>query len=169
MELSNPFNIARGVLQADIFSPVAFVVGLERIFRRHDVHTAGVTVGSGESFMNMSKFEYADDAAVVDDDAATSTTRVTAIVVGSLNDATMVISDKKSNTTHMHPTTRVSATKEAEVVALKLNMYAIEYVICVLWMWKWNCLIRTGTMYVCITFTSDSAIQDNIVIQCWGP
>ena len=24
-------------------------------------------------------------------------------------------------------------------------------------------------MYVCITFISDSAIQNNIVIQCWGP
>ena len=23
-------------------------------------------------------------------------------------------------------------------------------------------------MYVCITFISDSAIQNNIVIQCWG-
>ncbi len=27
----------------------------------------------------------------------------------------------------------------------------------------------TICMYVCITFISDSAIQDNIVIQCWGP
>ena len=24
-------------------------------------------------------------------------------------------------------------------------------------------------MYVCITFISDSAIQNNRVIQCWGP
>ena len=47
--------------------------------------------------MHMSKFEYADDAALVDDDAATATTRVTAIAAGSLNDATMVLSEKKSN------------------------------------------------------------------------
>ena len=26
-----------------------------------------------------------------------------------------------------------------------------------------------GQQYVCITFISDSAIQNNIVIQCWGP
>ena len=82
VELSNPFNIARGVLQGDIFSPIAFIAGLDRIFRRHDVHTAGVTVGSGDSSMKMSKFEYADDAALVDDDAATATTRVTAIAAG---------------------------------------------------------------------------------------
>ena len=55
VELSNPFNIARGVLQGDIFSPIAFIAGLDRIFRRHDVHTAGVTVGSGDSSMKMSK------------------------------------------------------------------------------------------------------------------
>ena len=92
VKLSNPFNIARGVLQGNIFSPIAFIAGLDRIFRQNDVHTAGVTVGSGESSMKMSKFEYADDAALVDDDAATATTRVTAIAAGSLNDAAMVIS-----------------------------------------------------------------------------
>ena len=101
VELSNPFNIARGVLQGDIFSPIAFIAGLDRIFRRHDAHTAGVTVGSGDSSMKMSKFEYADDAALVDDDAATATTRVTAIAAGSLNDAAMVISKKKSKAMHI--------------------------------------------------------------------
>ena len=63
--------------------------------------------------------EYADDAALVDDDAATATTRVIAFAAGSLNDAAMVISEKKRKA--MHPTNRVSATKEAEVVALKLK------------------------------------------------
>ena len=67
----------------------------------------------------MSKFEY--DAALVDDDAATATTRVTAIAAGSLNDAAMVISEKKSKAMHIHPTTRVSGTKEEEVVAVKLK------------------------------------------------
>ena len=71
--------------------------------------------------MKMSKFEYADDAALVDDDAATATTRVTAIAAGSLNDAAMVISEKKSKAMHIHPTTRVSGTKEEEVVGLKLK------------------------------------------------
>ena len=53
--LSNTFNIARGVLQGDIFSPIVFIAGLDRIFRRHDVHTTVVTVGSGESSMKMSR------------------------------------------------------------------------------------------------------------------
>ena len=83
----------------------------------------------------MSKFEYADDAALVDDDAVTATDRVTAIASGSLNYAACVrvfvcacarvcvcaISRKKSKAMHMHmyPTTRASEIKEAEVVALK--------------------------------------------------
>ena len=37
MTLSEPFDIARGVLQGDIFSPVGFIAGLDRIFRMHDL------------------------------------------------------------------------------------------------------------------------------------
>ena len=52
---------------------------------------------------------------------ATETNIVTAIAAISLNDAAMVISEKKSKATHIHPITRVLATKEAEVVAMKLK------------------------------------------------
>ena len=45
--LSEPFNIERGVLQGDIFSPVCFIAGLDRIFRLHDHVNAGMTVGAG--------------------------------------------------------------------------------------------------------------------------
>ena len=62
-----------------------------------------------------------DPIALVYDDAAIATTSVTAITARSLNDAAMVISLKKSKAMHIHPMTRVSATKEAEVVALKLK------------------------------------------------
>ena len=51
--LSKPFNIARVVLQGGMLSPISIIAEIDRIFRRHDVHTAGVTVGSGESSMNM--------------------------------------------------------------------------------------------------------------------
>ena len=57
------------------FSPVAFIAGLDRIFRIHDLQNPGVAVGVGESTTIMSKFEYADDAALVDADAATTTAR----------------------------------------------------------------------------------------------
>ena len=75
MTLSEPFDIARGVLQWDIFSPVAFIAGLNRIFRMHDLQNPGVAVGVGESTTIISNFEYADDAALVDVDATTATAR----------------------------------------------------------------------------------------------
>ena len=56
-----------------------------------DAHAVGVTVGAGDSFTIMPKFEYADDAALIDEDATTATARDTAIANGSRNDAAMVI------------------------------------------------------------------------------
>ena len=56
----------RRIIQA-IFSPVSFIPGLDRIFRRHDISTSGVTVGAGENAVCVSKLEYADDAALIDE------------------------------------------------------------------------------------------------------
>ena len=44
----------------------------------------------------MSKFEYADDAALVDADTVTAIARVTALAAGFLADAAMVISQANS-------------------------------------------------------------------------
>ena len=74
----------------------------------------------GESTTIMSKFEYADDAALVDADAATATARVTALAAGSITDAAMVISQAKSKVMHIHHKMRISSMTEAEVEALKL-------------------------------------------------
>ena len=121
MPLSEPFDIARGVLQGDIFSPVAFITGLDRIFTMHGLRNTGVAVGVGQSTTVMSKFEYADDAALVDAGAATATVRVTALATGSLTDAAMAMTQAKSKVMHIHRKTRVSSTTETEVEALKLT------------------------------------------------
>ena len=73
---SEPFNIERGVLQGDIFSPVCFIAGLDRIFRLYDQVNPGMTVGTGAHTVRMAKFEYADDAALIDEDAGQATARV---------------------------------------------------------------------------------------------
>ena len=65
MVLSEPFNIERGVLQGDIFSPVCFIAELDRIFRLYDHVNPGMTVGTG-AHSARAKFEYADDAAPID-------------------------------------------------------------------------------------------------------
>ena len=64
----------------------------------------------------MSKFEYADDTALVDADAA----RVTVLAAGSITDAAMMISQAKSKVMYIHRKTCISSTTEAAVEALKL-------------------------------------------------
>ena len=82
--MSETFNIERGVLQGGIFSPVSFIAGLDKIFRTHDVANSGVVVGNGDSSVFMSKFEYADDAALIDGNTTLASARVTALAEGSL-------------------------------------------------------------------------------------
>ena len=86
----------------------------------HDLQNPVVAVGVGDCATIMSKFEYADNAALVDADAATATTRVTALAACSITDAAMVIPQVKSKVMHIHRKTRVSSTTEAEIEALKL-------------------------------------------------
>ena len=90
--ISEPFNIERGVLQGDIFSPVLFIAGLDRIFSLYDHVNPGMTVGKGAQTVRMAKFEYADDAALIDEDAGQATARVTSLAAGSVADAAMIIS-----------------------------------------------------------------------------
>ena len=120
VEMSEPFNIERGVLQGDIFSPVCFIAGLDRIFRLYDHVNPGMTVGTGAHTVRMAKFEYADDAALIDEDVEQATARVTSLAAGSISDAAMIISAKKSKVMHIHKTARMSATTEADVAKLNL-------------------------------------------------
>ena len=118
--MSEPFNIERGVLQGDIFSPVCFIAGLDRIFRLYDQVNPGMTFGTGAHTVRITKFEYADDAALIDEDAGQAKARVTSLAAGSIADAAMIISTKKSKVMHIHKTTRTSATTEADVAKLNL-------------------------------------------------
>ena len=90
IEMSEPFNIERGVLQGYIFSPVCFIADLDRIFRLYDHVNPGMTVGIGAHTVRMAKFEYADDAALIDEDAGQATARVTSLAAGSLADTAMI-------------------------------------------------------------------------------
>ena len=116
--MSEPFNIERVVVQGDIFSPISFIAGLYKLFRTHDVANSGVVVGNGDSSVLMSKFEYADDAALIDGNTTLASARVTAL---ALKDAAMVISVRKSKAMHVHRTRCVDATTEEDVAALSLT------------------------------------------------
>ena len=43
--LSRSFDVRRGVLQGDIFSPLCFIVALSRIMEVHDATGGGLTLG----------------------------------------------------------------------------------------------------------------------------
>ena len=103
----------------DIFSPVCFIAGPDRIFRLNDLVNPGMTVGTGAHTVRMSKFEYADDAALIDEDAWQATAQVTSLAAGSIADA-MIISTKKSTVMPIHKSTRTSAHTEADVAKLNL-------------------------------------------------
>ncbi|MEO2222100.1 MAG: reverse transcriptase domain-containing protein, partial [Candidatus Poseidoniia archaeon] len=118
---SEPFDIARGVLQGDIFSSSAFIVGLWRTLTKHDLPDVGVTVGVAPYAVTISKLEYADDIAFLDLDANAASIRITSISRGSSSDASMSISIKKTKAMHVHAKEKVSPTTEAEVIALKLK------------------------------------------------
>ena len=75
--------------------------GLDRICRLHDHVNAGMTVGAGANTVCMSKCEYADDAALIDENAGQAAARVTSLATGSLEDAAMIISAKKSKVMHV--------------------------------------------------------------------
>ena len=79
-----------------------------------------MTVGTGAHTVRMAKFEYADDAALIDEDAGQATARVTSLAAGSIADAAMIILAKKSKVMPIHKTTRTSATTEADVAKLNL-------------------------------------------------
>jgi len=118
---SDTFNISRGVLQGDIFSPVAFIAGLWKIFTAHDRPQAGITVGCAPHTVTVSSLEYADDAGLLDVNVNEASERLSAISEGSRSDAAMIISIPKTKALHIHKTTQVTDTAEDEVAALKLK------------------------------------------------
>ena len=119
--LSDSFNISRGVLQGDIFSPVAFIAGLMRTFALHDTPGSGVEVGIPPHTVTISSLEYADDAALLDDNVQAASRRISSIAAGSRTDAAMEISIPKTKAMHIHPQVRVSKTETEEIAALKLK------------------------------------------------
>jgi len=119
--LSESFDISRGVLQGDIFSPVAFIAGLMQIFSSYDIPGSGVTVGYPPHQVTISSLEYADDAALIDKDAESASVRTTSIAVGSRTDASMEISIPKTKAMHIHPQVKVTRTETEEIDSLNLK------------------------------------------------
>ena len=113
--LSAPFPIDRGVVQGDITSPLYFILALELILRTHD-NASGKGIRFGDKVVDT--LGYADDAALLDNDIAISTTRVTAIAQGSRKDADMEINVDKTEVMHVVEQDRVEPATDAELKAV---------------------------------------------------
>ena len=85
-EKSRPFKVSKGVLQGDITLLLYFILALELLLKSHDTVTnKGVVFGA----LRVHTLGYADDAALLDNNLAVATARVTAIAQGSREDADM--------------------------------------------------------------------------------
>ena len=108
---SKSFNIRRGVVQGDITSPIYFILALELILELHDRHpNKGINLGD----TRIHTLGYADDAALLDYDIGTASSRVTTISQGSRQDADMVISVPKTKGMHVCEQGAVSKTTSKE-------------------------------------------------------
>jgi len=102
--LSDPFDVRRGVVQGDIFSPLCFILALAIIMKKH-LPPGGIASMGGALGALLSSLEYADDAALLDSTPEEASRRVTALAKGAWEDACMLIAVDKSKA--MFPRARV--------------------------------------------------------------
>ena len=88
---TKPFDVNRGVVQGDIFSPVCFIVALECLMRKADA-------GGGVTMLQvfLSKLEYADDAALINRTCEEASERVSRLARKARELADMEISIPKT-------------------------------------------------------------------------
>jgi len=108
---SDLFEIRRGVLQGDIFSPLAFILGLDALFKKFDCCNEGFHVGVDElGSIDISRLEYADDVILVNSSVVDASTRVSTLNSGSWAEARMEIKLAKTKVMHVQPAAQVSKT-----------------------------------------------------------
>ena len=122
---SEQFDIRRGSIQGDIYSPPSFTLALDRIFRRHDVRCDGIG-GPPLKCPRVPKLEYADDAALLNANASDASVRLTSLANGGSRDACLEVSLKKTKVMPVRRYERVSASTEEEIVALKFKHKCAE-------------------------------------------
>ena len=94
-----------------------FTLGLDRIFRLHDIAGQGIG-GPSLGDVTASKLEYADDIGLLDWTAADASERVSALARGSRTSASMEMSAPLSKGMHVHTQERLPVSTEMEVEAL---------------------------------------------------
>ena len=144
---SSRFQLCRGVVQGDIFSPAAFIFALAVIMRRHGENSAAALPRSGEATLEVKlmelvegrervdgksllravveSLEYADDAALLQESAAEAEERVTRLAVGAELDADMEISKPKTECLHVSQQSAVSPVRPEQYKAAAAGKGAV--------------------------------------------
>ena len=91
---SRPINIKRGFIQGDIPSTVCFIIALDKLLKDHGNLQFGIQL---LPTLKLSDIEYADDAALPDEDVTISSWRVTHFSENAKEEAGMEIYIPKTN------------------------------------------------------------------------
>ncbi len=110
--LLSKVRIERGVLQGDVLSPMCFIIALDRIFRRHNSRTAGISI---TSTLRIDKLEYADDVALLDGNAEVAQERLSLLNPAANSEGVLNIAAHKSFVQHVQKVQRVTRTTEEDV------------------------------------------------------
>eukprot|EP01045_Picozoa_sp_COSAG04_P020331 COSAG04_NODE_2071_length_4866_cov_24.794210_1_plen_206_part_00 len=97
---SESFDVRRGVVQGDIFSPLCFIIALARVMELHDTKLQGdgLQLGHGDqqegayAKLIIRALLHADDAAILCKDEKEATVRLCSIQSGSKESADMELS-----------------------------------------------------------------------------
>ena len=122
---SASFNVARGVVQGDIISPILFIIALDQLVRTHDQQGNGITCAPT---LNIRILGYADDAALLERELDIMLQRLTTLADGARQDADMQV--KMAKTFSQHVGRRESAAVEHEEAVAVQKEYKNECGFC---------------------------------------
>ena len=112
---SRDIPVRRGAIQGDIPSPVIFLVALDRLLKEHGGLNTGIMVTEE---LLLSDLEFADDAALPNEDTDTASNRLTHLDEKAREEAGMSISVPKTKVQHIMHRPKVSQTTEDDITSL---------------------------------------------------
>ena len=123
--LSKVFEIARGVIQGDIISPIFFIIALAQLVQEYDTSGTGISIGHINAIRVLG---YADDAAMTEWRVQDMTTRLTEFADAAVEHADMKVKLSKTYSQIVCRQEKVGAlTEEAIKKMMKSYKYACTF------------------------------------------
>ena len=102
----------RGAIQGDIPSPICFLVALDKLLKDHGGLDTGIRLTID---LMLSDLEFADDAALPNEETEAATNRLTVLDAKADEEAGMKVSIPKTKAQHIRKRPIVSSTTEDDV------------------------------------------------------